>query len=133
MVPTALRITAVVATFVAMSACARATSPSHVDPNYRGRLDDDTLVEASSTVLVTNKPVVIAIRCSTVAAALASGNDAAVDQAVAAGVAARIPSGVTLYSPPFSAGNPADAPLIVTDDKHAGTLCTPHSFDVVKN
>ncbi|HEY1428032.1 MAG TPA: hypothetical protein VGF18_00535, partial [Candidatus Tumulicola sp.] len=86
-----------------------------------------------STVLITNKPVVIALHCSSVAAAISSGNDAGVDQAVAAGVAARIPSGVTIYTPPFSAQNPTDAPLVITDDKHAGTLCTPRSFDIVKN
>lgn len=134
MVPTSARSAAAVCmAIIALAACARTPASSHVDGNYRGRLDDDTLVEASTTVIVTNKPVVIALRCSIVAGAIAAGDDATIDRAVAAGVAARIPSGVTLYSPPFSARNPKASPLVVTDDKHAGTLCTPQSYDVVKS
>jgi hypothetical protein len=134
MVPTSVRAAAAVCTaIVALTACARTPVPSHVDGNYRGRLDDDILVEASTTVLVTNKPVVIALRCVVVAGAIAANDDAAIDRAVAAGVAARIPSGVTLYSLPFSPQNPKSSPLVVTDDKHAGTLCTPQSYDVVKS
>jgi hypothetical protein len=115
------------------TACSHAPSPSHVDENYRGKLDDDTMVEASTTVLVTTKPAVIALHCSIVAAAIAAGDDATIDRAVAAGVAARVPSGVTIYSPPFGTQNPAGAPVVVTDDKHVGTLCTPHSYDIVKS
>jgi hypothetical protein len=91
------------------------------------------MVEASTTVIVTTKPVVIALHCATVAAAIGAGDDAAVERAVAAGDAALVPSGATLYSPPFSAQNPAGAPVVVTDDKHVGVLCTPHSYDVLKS
>jgi hypothetical protein len=118
---------------VALTACSHAPSPSHIDGNYRGRLDDDTMVEASTTVIVTTKPAVIALHCATIAAAIVAGDDAAVERAVATGDAALVPSGVTLYSPPFSAQNPAEAPVVVTDDKHVGTLCTPHSYDVLKS
>ena len=134
MVPTTARVTAAFCmAIVALSACSSKPVPSHVDGNYRGHLEDDTMVEASTTVLVTKKPVVIALRCAEIAAAIAADDDAAIDRAVAAGVAARLPSGVTLYSPPFTAQNPAAAPLVVTDDKYAGTLCTPQSYDVVKS
>jgi hypothetical protein len=136
MVPPTIRVAAALlalASTAVPTACSHAPSPSHVDANYRGRLDDDTMVEASTTVLVTTKPAVIALHCSIVAAAIAAGDDSAVDRAVAAGVAARVPSGVTIYSPPFSAQNPAEAPVVVTDDKHIGTLCTPHSYDIVKS
>jgi hypothetical protein len=134
MVPTTARAAAAtVAMIAALTACSRGPFPSHVEDSYRGRLEDDTLVEASTTVIVTNKPVVIALHCSSIQAAIASGDDAAIDRAVAAGIAARLPGSVTLYSPPFSAQNPTSAPLVVTDDKHAGTLCTPRSFDVVKS
>jgi hypothetical protein len=136
MVPATTRTAAAFLTLactVALAACSHAPTPSHVDGNYRGRLDDDTMVEASTTVIVTTKPVVIALHCATVAAAIAAGDDAAVERAVAAGDAALVPSGVTLYSPPFSAQNPAGAPVVVTDDKHVGVLCTPHSYDVLKS
>jgi hypothetical protein len=136
MVPTTTRSVAALlslASIVALTACSHAPSPSHVDGNYRGRLDDDTMVEASTTVIVTTKPAVIALHCATITAAIVAGDDAAVERAVAAGDAALVPSGVTLYSPPFSAQNPAEAPVVVTDDKHVGTLCTPHSYDVLKS
>ncbi|HEY3676179.1 MAG TPA: hypothetical protein VGK84_09330 [Candidatus Tumulicola sp.] len=136
MVPTSTRLVAALltlASIVAITACSHAPSPSHIDGNYRGRLDDDTMVEASTTVMVTTKPVVIALHCAGIAAAILAGDDATVERAVATGDAALVPSGVTLYSPPFSAQNPAEAPIVVTDDKHVGTLCTPHSYDVVKS
>ncbi|HXM06988.1 MAG TPA: hypothetical protein VN936_05970 [Candidatus Acidoferrum sp.] len=136
MVPAKTRTVAALLTLVsivALTACSHAPSPSHIDGNYRGRLDDDTMVEASTTVIVTTKPAVIALHCATIAAAIVAGDDAAVERAVATGDAALVPSGVTLYSPPFSAQNPAEAPVVVTDDKHVGTLCTPHSYDVLKS
>ena len=77
------------------------------DAGDRGRLDDDTMVEASTTVIVTTKPVVIALHCATIAAAILAGDDAAVERAVATGDAALVPSGVTLYSPPFTIMRPS--------------------------
>jgi len=118
--------------FVALPACSRGPSPSHVATAYHGNLRDDTLVEASTTVLVTKRNVVIALDCSTLQAAPNAEDAPRIDQAVAAGLAARLPAGVTIYTPPFSSGNPRNAPLVVTDDKYAGRLCTPDAYDVVK-
>lgn len=112
----------------AVAGCARAPGPSHVPSAYRGKLQDDTLVEASTTVLVTKREVVIALDC----APLAGADDASIDRAVAAGMASRLPADVTIYTPPFSSENPRTSPLVVTDDKHAGRLCTPDGYDVAK-
>ena len=109
----------------AVAGCSRAPGPSHVASAYRGKLQDDTLVEASTTVLVTKREVVIALDCAPLAGAVAGADDASIDRAVAAGMAARLPAGVTVYTPPFSSENPRSSPLVVTDDKHAGRLCTP--------
>ncbi|HLX25350.1 MAG TPA: hypothetical protein VKR05_00035 [Candidatus Cybelea sp.] len=118
---------------LALTACGRhAPSPSHVAAPYRGQLTDDTLWEASTTVLVTRRDVVIALDCAPLKDALARQDDGPIDRAVQAGNAARLPAGVTIYTPPFSERNAQSAPLVVTDDRHAGTLCTPDSFDVVK-
>lgn len=106
----------------ALGACSAAPSPSHAGGGYRGKLSDDVLFEASTTVLVTKRDVVVALDCS------ASGA-----RAVEAGLAVRLPAHVTLYTPPFSAENPPIAPTVVTDDKYAGKLCTPDSYDVVKS
>jgi len=111
--------------------CSRAPSPSHVAGPYRGKLVDDTMVEASTTVLVTNREAVIAVDCRALAGAIAAGDRAAVDRAVDGGIAARLPAGVTLYTPPFSPQNSREAPFVVTDDKFGGTLCTPKAYDVV--
>ena len=123
----------VAAVVFAAGGCSRAPTPSHLEGSpYRGRLPDDTLVEASSTVLVTKEAIVIALDCRPLRAALAGANDAIVDRAVADGTAARLPAGVIIYTQPFSPANPGAAPLVVTDDKYAGRLCTPNSYDVVK-
>jgi hypothetical protein len=107
---------------LALGACSAAPSPSHVTNDYRGKLSDDILFEASTTVLVTRRDVVVALDCN-----------AADERAIARGLAVRLPAHVTLYTPPFSPANPATAPTVVTDDKYAGTLCTPDSYDVVKS
>ena len=115
------------------AACGHQTpAPSHVDAPYRGKLLDDTLVEASTTVLVTKREILIALDCGPLRSAVDRSDDAQIDRAVRAGAAARLPAGVTLYTPPFSEHNPQSAPFVVTDDKFAGELCTPNSFDVVK-
>lgn len=113
------------------AACSRGPAPSHVATSYRGKLQDDTLVEASTTVLVTRRDVVIALDCAPLGPT-AGADAASLDRAVAAGAAARLPAGVTLYTPPFSSLNPRRLPLVVTDDKYAGRLCTPDSYDVLK-
>ncbi|MEO6835204.1 MAG: hypothetical protein ABI231_04780 [Candidatus Tumulicola sp.] len=116
-----------------VAGCSRGPSPSHLGGGgYRGKLSDDTLVEASTTVLVTNRDVVIALDCAPLRQALTNDDTARIDQAVADGTAVRLPAGVTIYTPPFSAGNPGASPLVVTDDKYAGRLCTPNSYDVAK-
>lgn len=84
-------------------------------------------------MLVTKRVVVVALDCSTLGDVSASGSSGLIDRAVAAGVAVRLPAHVTLYTPPFSPANPPAAPTVVTDDKYAGTLCTPDSYDVVKS
>lgn len=129
--------TAAGCTFVALltilpAGCSRGPSPSHVASSYRGKLTDDTLVEASTTVLVTKREVVIAVDCAPLAAALRDPGGPVVDVAVAAGAATRLPAGVTLYTPPFSPQNQRASPLVVTDDKYAGRLCTPDAYDVLK-
>jgi len=122
-----------VALLVALTAgCGRAPTPSHVASAYRGKLSDDTLVEASTTVLVTKRDVVIAVDCAPLAPAMHDTDSSAIDASVAAGAAARLPAGVTIYTPPFSPQNPRAAPFVVTDDKYAGHLCTPNSYDVVR-
>lgn len=110
-----------------------APAESHVDPAYRGKLPDDVMVEASTTVLVTTKDVVIAVDCRPLAAAIANGDAAAIDAAVAKGTAAKLGSNVRLYTPPFSNGNSEAAPVVVTDDKYSGVLCTPDGYKVVKS
>ena len=128
---TTLGTRAFVALLLAMAAgCSQAPGPSHVATAYRGKLQDDTLVEAATTVLVTKRDVVIAVNCAPLAAAVASSDGQAIDRAVAAGIAAQLPKGVTIYTPPFSAQNPRTAPLVVTDDKNAGRLCTPDAYEV---
>jgi hypothetical protein len=125
---------AIVALLFAMtSGCSHSPSPSHVSPAYKGKLQDDTMVEAATTVLVTNRDVVIALDCMPLRDAIASGDSAPVDRAVASGTATRLPAGVTLYTLPFSPANPGASPVVVTDDKYAGKLCTPNSYDVVKS
>lgn len=119
---------------LAAEGCGQAApGPSHVASHYRGKLPDDTLMEASTTVLVTRKDVVIALDCRPVLAALRDNDASALERAVAAGTAARLPADVTMYTPPFSPRNPKTAPLVVTDDKYGGTLCTPDAVDVVKS
>lgn len=108
--------------------CSSGPVASHVDSGYKGTLEDDTMIEASTTVLETTAPVVIAIDCKP----LASADDAAVDRAVQAGGAARLPAGVTIYTPPFGQMNPESQPFVVTDDKHGGTLCTRNAYKVLK-
>jgi hypothetical protein len=117
----------------AWAGCTRGPSPSHVSGPYRGLLPDDTLVEAATTVLVTKRDVVIAIDCRPLEKAIALDDAPTIDRAVSAGFAARLPAGVTIYTPPFGAGNPESSPLVVTDDKYAGTLCTPSSTEVLKS
>jgi hypothetical protein len=104
-----------------LAACSAAPSPSHVSGPYRGKLNDDVLFEAATTVLVTNRDVVMALDCAD------SG-----EAAIAAGRAVRLPARVTLYTPELGPDNPPNAPTVVTDDKFAGRLCTPDSYDVVK-
>ena len=116
----------------AAAGCARAPGPSRIATPYLGTLLDDTLVEASTTVLVTKRDVVIALNCAPLAGAIAADDERAIDRAVADEAVARLPAGVTIYTPPFSAQNPRSSPLVVTDDKHAGRLCTPNAYDVVK-
>jgi hypothetical protein len=131
---TTTRASAIVALFIAATAgCSHAPSPSHIAGPYRGKLQDDTLVEAATTVLVTNRDVVIALDCAALSEALASGDTARIERAVAGGTAARLPAGVTIYTPPFSLQNPGSTPLVVTDDKYAGRLCTPNAYDIVKS
>jgi hypothetical protein len=113
--------------------CSRGPSPSHAGPGYRNKLVDDTLLEASSTVLVTTKDVIVAANCTPLRAALERGDAAQIDRAVAAGTAVRLPAGVTLYTPPFAADNPGTSPLVVTDDRAVGRLCTPGAYDVLKS
>jgi hypothetical protein len=122
-----------VALALAASGCNRAPSPSHAGAAYRGKLTDDVLAEASSTVLVTTKDVVVALDCGPLTGAQTHGDGATVDRAVAAGAAVRLPAGVTLYTPPFSAENPRSTPIVVTDDRSAGRLCTPDAYNVVKS
>ena len=125
---------AIVALLVAVtSGCSHGPSPSHVSPAYKGKLQDDTMVEAATTVLVTNRDVVIALDCMPLRDAIASGDSAPVDRAVASGTATRLPAGVTIYTLPFSPANPGASPVVVTDDKYAGKLCTPNAYDVVKS
>ncbi|HTU83193.1 MAG TPA: hypothetical protein VMF61_13745 [Candidatus Acidoferrales bacterium] len=114
-----------------LAACANGPSPSHVAPGYRGKLPDDTMVEASTTELVTTAPVVIALDCRPLSGPGGGLDPAAVDRAVAAGAAARLPEGVTLYTPPYSAANSRAQPFVVTDDKYAGRLCTGGSVKVL--
>jgi hypothetical protein len=130
---TTARCAFVALVFTMAAGCSRSPSPSHVASAYRGKLQDDTLVEASTTVLVTNRDVVIALDCTRLKEAIADDDAASVERAVAGGTAARLPAGVTIYTPPFSPANPGAAPLVVTDDKYAGKLCTPNSYDVVKS
>lgn len=118
--------------FVLAAGCSSGPSPSHVATAYHGKLRDDTLVEAATTVLVTKRDVVIALDCAPLQTALAADDTARVEQAVAAGAAARLPAGVTIYTLPFSTANPRNLPLIVTDDKYAGRLCTPDAYAVLK-
>ncbi|HEY1653509.1 MAG TPA: hypothetical protein VGF86_00170 [Candidatus Tumulicola sp.] len=118
---------------LAAASCSHAPLPSHAGDAYRGKLTDDTLVEASSTVLITTKDVVVALDCGTLRQALERDDSAAVDRAVAAGSAVRLPAGVTLYTPPFGADNPGTMPLVVTDDRAAGRLCTPGSYTVARS
>jgi hypothetical protein len=99
---------------------------------YRGKLEDDTMVEASTTLLLTKRDVVIALDCAPLSQAVAGGDAARIDQAVASGSAVRLPAGVTIYTPPFSGANQRAMPFVVTDDKYAGRLCTPNSYDVLK-
>jgi hypothetical protein len=116
-----------------LAACSAAPAPSHVTGAYRGKLSDDVLFEASTTVLVTKRDVVVALDCGVLGNATGRGDAATIDRAVAAGVAVRLPARVTLYTPPFSEANPAAEPTVVTDDKYAGRLCTPDAYDVVKS
>lgn len=118
--------------FIAVAACGHAPGPSHIASAYRGKLPDDTLVEASTTVLITTREAVIALNCAPIGAALAAGDQQAIDRAVTAGTAARLPAGVTIYTPPFSEENPRSSPLVVTDDKFAGRLCTAGAYDVAR-
>jgi hypothetical protein len=129
--PPAARFAA--AALLALSACSSAPSPSHVSGTYKGKLPDDTMVEMSTTELVTRRDVVVALDCKPLAAAIAKNDSAAIDREKAGGNATRLPARVTLYTPPFSAQNPATAPIVVTDDKYGGILCTPESYDVVKS
>jgi hypothetical protein len=116
----------------AAAGCGRpAPTPSHVDSAYRGKLRDDTMMEASTTVLATTKEAVIALDCTALKDAIDRGDRSAVDRAVAGGMAARLPAGVTIYSPPFSPANPQTQPFVVTDDKRGGTLCTPGAVEVL--
>ena len=118
---------------LAIAGCGRPPSPSHLAGSpYRGKLSDDTLVEASQAVLVTKAAVVIAFDCGSLREAIATNDTTRVDRAVARGTAARLPAGVTIYTQAFSAANPGASPLVVTDDKYAGRLCTPNSYDIVK-
>ena len=129
---TARRCTFVALLWALATGCSHAPSPSHVATAYHGKLQDDTLVEASTTVLVTKRDVVIAVNCAPLAAAV-TGNDAdRIQRAVAAGFAAQLPEGVTIYTPPFSSANPRNSPLVVTDDKYAGHLCTPDAFTIAR-
>ena len=121
------------AALLALCACSSAPSPSHVSGTYKGKLPDDTMVEMSTTEIVTKRDVVVALDCKPLAGAIAKGDAAAIDREVTAGNATRLPAHVTLYTPPFSAQNPAAAPIVVTDDKYGGVLCTPGSYDVVKS
>jgi hypothetical protein len=115
------------------AACSNAPEASHVSTNYRGKLPDDVMVEASTTVLVLTKDAVIAPDCSKLTPAIASNDAAAIDQAVNAGSAARLPANVRVYTPPFSSDNPQAFPMVVTDDKFAGRLCTPDAYRVDKS
>lgn len=125
--------TVLAALVLGAAACSRGPVPSHAGDAYRGKLPDDTLMEASTTVLLTTEDVVVALDCAPLRPALEAGDQSAVDRAVAAGLAVRLPAGVTIYTPPFSPQNPRSTPLIVTDDKHAGRLCTPGSYRVLKS
>ena len=117
-----------------LAGCGKAAPvPSHVASAYQGKLTDDTMWEAATTVLVTRRDVVIALDCRPLRDALSRSDAGPIDRAVAAGVAARLPAGVTIYTPPFSAQNSRSAPFVVTDDRFAGTLCTPNSFDVAQS
>lgn len=116
---------------LAAAACSAAPGPSHASSAYRGKLTDDVLFEASTTVLVTKREVVVALDCSTLGDTESKANSGLIDRAVAAGVAVRLPAHVTLYTPPFS-GDPPAMPTVVTDDKYAGKLCTPGAYDVAK-
>ena len=113
--------------------CSTAPGQSHAGDAYHGKLPDDTLAEAATTVLVTKREVVVALDCRPLSSAIARGDTAALQRAVDAGIAVRLPANVTLYTLPFSEKNPQAAPLVVTDDKYAGTLCTPDAYDVVKS
>lgn len=113
--------------------CSRGPSPSHAGSGYHNKLTDDTLLEAASTVLVTTKDVVVAPSCAPLRTALERGDAGQIDRAVAAGTAVRLPAGVTLYTPPLGAGNPGTSPLVVTDDRAVGRLCTPGAYDVLKS
>ncbi|MGA8534393.1 MAG: hypothetical protein WB615_09835 [Candidatus Tumulicola sp.] len=125
---------AIVALFLLLGAgCSRAPSPSHVGTAYQGKLRDDILVEAATTVLVTSKDVVIALDCTPLRDAIANGDASRIEQAVASGGATRLPAGVTIYTMPFSPANPGASPLVVTDDKYAGKLCTPNAYTIVKS
>jgi hypothetical protein len=126
------RRTFVALIFVLATACSQGPQPSHVSGAYRGKLEDDTLVEASTTLLVTKRDVVIALDCAPLADAVARQDSAPIDQAVANGAAVRLPAGVTIYTPPFSPANRRAMPFVVTDDKYGGHLCTPDSYDVLK-
>lgn len=106
---------------VALAACSTGAAPSHASGIYQGRLTDDVLYEASTTVIVTKRDVIVALDCS-----------ASDQRAVDAGLAVRLPAHVTLYTTPFSSAAPPATPTVVTDDKYAGKLCTPDSYDVVK-
>lgn len=116
-----------------LAACSAAPGPSHVTGAYRGRLTDDVLYEAATTVLVTKRPVIVALDCGALGDTLSSASSGLVDRAIAAGIAVRLPAHVTLYTPPFSPERRPATPTVVTDDKYAGTLCTPDSYDVVKS
>ena len=123
---------AALVTFAILLAACSGPHPSHIADPYRGKLPDDTMFEASTTELVTTRDVVIALDCRPLHAAIAIDDTATLDRFVDAGAAAMLPEGVTLYTPPFSATNPRSAPFVVTDDRYGGTLCTPDSYNIIK-
>jgi hypothetical protein len=129
LLPLAAFTTAVLAV-AALAGCGhQPPSESKVGDVYRYKVDD-AVRESASIILVTTREAIIANDCAQVDAAR---DPAALDKLIADGLAARLNANVTIYTPPFTDPLKSATPFVVTDDNHAGMLCTRQAFIVVKS